>query len=343
LNIEFANPEHLWLLLTLPILYWSMGKIGRPMAMFFSNTSIIKSIANHRKTNAGRFLVILRTMALALLIIALARPQQPSGFSETNVNVIDIMLAIDVSGSMLCLDFWKKGEPMIRRIDVAKQVLAEFIKMRSYDRLGLVAFSGNSYLISPTTMNHQWLIDNLERIRFGIIKDNGTSISSTITMCANRLNDSVAKSKIIVLLTDGDHNVGNISPKVAAEAAAAFGIKIYTVGIGSNGVVPIASPDENGGIAKDPLGRPVIRNFKSEMNIDTLKSIAEITGGKCFRATDKDQLLEIYKTIDALEKTEIKIKNYSLYDELFHWFAMAAMVLLILEALLKNTKLQRIP
>ncbi|MDR1458107.1 MAG: VWA domain-containing protein [Puniceicoccales bacterium] len=343
MNIEFANPEYLWLLLTLPILYWFMGKVGRPVALFFSNTSTIKSIANPRRTSAGRFLVILRTASIALLMLAMARPRHPNGFSETNVNIIDIMLAIDVSGSMLCLDFWTMGEPMTRRIDVAKQVLGEFIQMRSYDRLGLVAFSGIAYLVSPTTMNHKWLSDNLERLHYGIIKDNGTSISSAITICANRLKDSLAKSKIIVLLTDGDHNVGNISPSVSAEAAAAFGIKIYTVGIGTNGISRYAYPDENGGVAKDPFGKPILKEMKSEMNIDTLKHIAEITGGKCFKATNKDQLLEIYKTIDALEKTEIKIKNYSLYDELFHWFAIAALVLLAIEALLKNTKLQRIP
>jgi Ca-activated chloride channel family protein len=313
------------------------------MALLFSNVSNIRFIANRRKTNAGRFLVILRTLAIALLIIALARPQHPNGFSETNVNVIDIMLAIDVSGSMLALDFWKKGEPVTRRIDVAKQVLAEFIQMRSYDRLGLVAFSGMSYLISPTTMNHKWLIDNLERLRYNMVKDNGTSISSAITMCANRLKDSTAKSKIIVLLTDGDHNVGSISPSVAAEAAAAFDIKIYTVGIGKSGTTQIANPDENGGIAKDHLGRPIVSLFRSGMNLEALKHISEITGGRCFKATDKEQLQEIYKTIDALEKTEIKIKNYSMYDELFHWFALAALLLLALEALLKNTKQQPIP
>jgi Ca-activated chloride channel family protein len=320
-----------------------MGKVGRPVAVLFSNTSVIKTIANRRRNSAGRFLVILRTIAIGLLIIAMARPQRPNGFSETDVNVIDIMLAIDISGSMLGLDFATKENPMDTRLDVAKQVINEFIQMRNYDRIGLVAFSGSAYLISPTTMNHNWLSDNLKRLRYGMVQDDGTSISSALTMCANRLKDSTAKSRIIVLLTDGVHNVGTISPGVAAEAAAAFGIKIYTIGIGSNGIVPFIIPDPNGGILTDQFGRPKVGRAKNEIDIESLKHIAEVSGGKCFKATDKYQLTEIYKTIDALEKTEIKIKNYSLYDELFHWVAILALLLLVFEAILKNTKLQRIP
>ncbi|UPA28433.1 MAG: VWA domain-containing protein [Verrucomicrobiota bacterium] len=284
---------------------------------------------------------MLRFGALSAIVIALARPQWVSKFTEVNSSGVDIMLAIDVSGSMMGLDFSDR-EKTITRLDIAKEVTKVFIENRPNDRLGMCAFAGEPYLVSPLTLNHTWLKDNLRRLHVKLIED-GTAIGDTICMCANRLKNSQAKSKIIVLVTDGDNNCGTLSPVVAAEAAAALGIKIYTIGVGKSGLVPFAVTDEQGHIQTDYDGKYIAVQYMTELDEAPLRAIAEQTQGQFFRAENREEFSQIYETIDQLEKTDVKLQQYAIVDEWFPWLVAVAMLLLLLEFLLRATKLQRIP
>lgn len=342
-GFEFHNPELLWLLLLIPVLALLKGRSGKSAALVFSSVAIARQVAGQARSSAGAFLFILRMLALAALIVALARPQIGEGHSEIEASGIDIVLAVDVSGSMQALDF-ATPEEIATRLDIVKRTIAEFIEKRPNDRIGLVAFAKEPYLVSPLTLNHDWLVKNLDRLHIGLIQADGTAIGAAIGMSANRLRDLPSKSRIVVLLTDGEDTVGKIPPVAAAEAAKAFDVKVYTIAAGKKGDVPMPRLDEQGQIIKDRSGRVVIAGYApSNIDEETLQEVAKVTDGKFFRATDPKQLEKIYDEIDHLEKTEVKLHHYATYTELFIWPALLGLCILGLEQLLGNSIYRRIP
>ena len=271
---------------------------------------------------------VLRAAAFALLVVALARPQDIEQNVRSNTEGIDIMLAIDVSGSMLARDF--KPD----RITAAKEVAGSFIADRYGDRIGLVAFAGEAFTQSPLTTDQSTLQTLLARIRSGLIED-GTAIGNGLATAINRLRESDAKSKVIILLTDGVNNRGEIAPMTAAEIAKAQGIRVYTIGVGTEGMAPYP--------AIDMFGNLTFVNQKVEIDEKVLKAISDMTGGRYFRATDKDKLKAVYDEINQLEKSKVEVTEHISYHELFLVWALAALGLLLTEFLLSNLVLKRIP
>jgi len=331
--MRFMYPQLLWLLLLLPFLALLKGRSGKSASLTYSTATLIRRIGVPTRSMAGRMLLFLKLLALGLFIIALARPQYGRGTTEIEASGIDIVLAVDISGSMEALDLTLNGNSA-NRVDVVKSVIKKFIEERSSDRISLLAFAGRPYLVSPLTLDHDWLILNLDRLRTGMVED-GTAIGSAIAASVNRLRDQKAKSKIVILLTDGVNNAGKVSPEIAAEAARALGIKVYTVGVGTQGIAPIP--------ARDPFGNKVLAQMRVDVDEPTLQKVADITNAKFFRATDTDTLERVYQQIDQLEKTEVKMKKFEHYTELFAWFAAAGLALICIEQLLSNTKYRRLP
>jgi Ca-activated chloride channel family protein len=329
----FAHPWVLLLLLTLPLLAWLKGKFGGTAGVTFSNTSMLAKIGHRRRSRAGAFLALLTYLALALFIVALARPQLGRVTTRVQATGVDIMLALDVSRSMLAEDF-TIGNRRANRIDAVKLVTEQFIRERPNDRIGLVAFAGRPYLVSPLTLDHDWLIRNLERLRIGLVED-GTAIGSAIASAANRLKDKEAKTKLIVLLTDGDNNAGKVQPLTAAEAAKALGIRIYTIGAGTEGEAPFPLTNQ--------FGRTVYRNVLVKFDEKTLQEIAAMTSGEYFRATDTNSLRTIFGEIDKLEKSKIEVEKTAQYRDIFMWFLIPALGFLALEILLSQTIWRRLP
>ena len=330
---HFDHPEVLWLLALLPLLALLRGRRGAAGAIRYSPTQTAKAIAGPRKSRAGRWLATLRILALSALVVALARPQMVHDTSEVDASGIDIILAVDVSGSMEALDFTINNEPA-NRVDVVKKVVSRFIDERPNDRIGLVAFAGRPYMVSPLTLDHHWLQRRLKTIHPGMVED-GTAIGSALGSGVNRLRDQKAKSRIVILLTDGMNNAGKILPVTAAEAAETLGIKIYTIGAGSRGEVPVP--------ITDPFGNKKIVRAKVDIDEDTLKQVAQMTGAQYYRATDTDSLEKIYKDINKLETTTRKIKKFEHSNEMFLWAALGALFLMGIELTLKQTRFRRLP
>ena len=327
---------HLWvllLLLAIPLLAWLKGKFGGTAGVTFSNTAMLAKIGNRRRSRAGSFLAALTYLALALFIVALARPQLGRVTTRVQATGVDIMLVLDVSRSMLAEDF-TIGSRRANRIDAVKLVTEQFIRERPNDRIGLVAFAGRPYLVSPLTLDHDWLIRNLERLRIGLVED-GTAIGSAIASAANRLKDKEAKTKLIVVLTDGDNNAGKVQPLTAAEAAKALGIRIYTIGAGTEGEAPFPLTNQ--------FGRTVYRNVLVKFDEKTLQEIAAMTRGQYFRATDTNSLRSIFGEIDKLEKSKVEVEKTAQYRDLFMWFLIPGIACLVLEILLSQTVWRRLP
>ena len=322
--MRFADPWALWLLATLPLLAWLRGRVGPTPAVVFPSADLVREAAREvAPSHPGRLRGALRLGALGLLILALARPQQGLGTADVEASGIDIVLAIDVSGSMAALDFQSEGKPG-SRLDAVKKVVEDFVAGRPNDRLGLVAFAGRPYLVSPLTLDHDWLVRGLERLRIGLVED-GTAIGSGIASSVNRLRDRRAKSRVVILLTDGVNNSGKVSPLTAADAARALGVRVYTIGAGTRGEAPMPIVDRS--------GRQRIVMTPVDVDEETLQKVAETTGAKFFRATDTDSLRRIYEEIDQLEKTTETMKHFEEYRELFPWVILGALSLLCLEAL----------
>jgi Ca-activated chloride channel family protein len=332
-GISFAQPQFLWLLLLVPLLAWLKGKFGGTPGVLFSTTKTVAKIGGRRRSRAGDFLTGLLYLALISLILALARPQEGKTITRTQASGVDIMLVIDVSRSMLAEDFTIGGQ-RANRLEAVKQVTETFIRERPNDRIGIVAFAGRPYLVSPLTLDHDWLRRNLERTRIGLVED-GTAIGSALASASSRLKDKESKSKLVVLLTDGDNNMGRVSPATAAEAAQALGIKVYTIGSGSRGNAPYP--------VGDAFGRTVYRQIPVEFDEEILKQIAATTGGSYFRATDTQSLQRIFDEIDELEKSEVEIQKVEQYKDLFPWFVLAGAVLLAAETVLGQTIWRRLP
>ena len=330
---HFDHPEVLWLLVLLPLLAFLRGRKGATAAIRYSSAQTAKAIAGARKSRAGKWLGTLRILALSALVIALAQPQMVHGTSEVDASGIDIILAVDVSGSMEALDFTINNEPA-NRVEVVKQVVSRFIEERPNDRIGLVAFAGRPYMVSPLTLDHQWLQKRLQTIHPGMVED-GTAIGSALGSSVNRLRDQKAKSRIVILLTDGMNNAGKILPVTAAEAAETLGIKIYTIGAGSRGEVPVPITDN--------FGNKKIVRAKVDIDEKTLKQVAQMTGAQYYRATDTDSLKKIYNDINKLETTTRKIKKFEHRNEMFWWAALGALLLMGIELTLNQTRFRRLP
>lgn len=342
MNFEFHDPQYLWLLLLIPLIAFLKGRPGKKAAsLLFSSTAIARKVSTLKRSRNRKIIFSLQLLTLASLIIALARPQFFKGESYIEASGIDIVLALDISSSMLALDLSTQHN-LVTRIDVSKTVLEEFIKDRPNDRIGLVAFAGNPYLVSPLTLNHDWLQTNLKRLKVGLVND-GTAIGDAIAMSVNRLKNLPSKSRIIILLTDGKNNAGQIPPLMAAEAAAAFNTKVYTITAGKGGVVPTLYTDQNGNIALDPYGNPAIIQYDFPVDEATLIKIAELTGAKSYRATNLNELGDIYKEINRLETTNVKLKNNAHYKEAFMFPLFLALFFMMLERLLATTRFKRLP
>lgn len=332
--LTFAHPWILLLLLALPLVALFEGGRGAAPAVIYSSLRPIMALGKLRRSRLGGFLMSLLLLALAALIVALARPQIGRTFSQVQASGIDIMLALDVSGSMIAEDFTIGGE-RASRLDVVKQVTQKFIDARPNDRIGMIAFAGRPYLVSPLTLDHGWLIQNLERVKLGLVED-GTAIGSAIASCTNRLIERKdSKSRIVVLLTDGDNNSGKVSPLTAADAAKALGVKVYTIGAGTRGYAPIP--------VQDVFGRKVYQNVKVDVDEDTLKKIADATSAKFYRATDTKTLTQIFDQIDQLEKSTVEMKQYTQYRDLFPWLLGTGLGLLALQGVLAQTVGNRLP
>jgi Ca-activated chloride channel family protein len=328
-SLRFVHPELLWLLLILPVLALLRGKSGPAPALVFSTISVAKSIAGSRKSRPGRLLGLLRLAAIGLVILAMARPQWGNTTTEVEASGIDILLAVDISGSMEARDFTLDGHPA-SRLDVVKSVVAKFIKERPNDRIGLGAFAGRPYMVCPLTLEHDWLQRRLDSLKTGMVED-GTAIGSAIASGVNRLRDKKSKSRIMILLTDGMNNAGKVSPVTAAEAAETFAIKIYTIGAGTRGEAPMP--------VQDQFGRKRMMRVRVDIDEQTLTRVAEITGARYFRATDTKSLEKVYEEINAMEATTRKIKHFSQYRELFSWLVLAALVLLTTELFVSRRRL----
>lgn len=319
--MRFLYPHLLWLLLLLPFLAIVRGRMGSAPTLLFSSTSLVASLAKGKKTRPAALLPTLRLVILALLILAAARPQQGNTTSEIQASGIDILLAVDVSGSMEAMDFTLNNRP-VNRLEVVKKVVDEFIEERPNDRIGLVAFGGRPYLVCPLTLDHDWLRKRLESLSIGMVED-GTAIGSAIGSGINRLRDQDSKSRILILLTDGMNNAGRIPPLVAAEAAETLNIKVYTIGAGTRGEAPMP--------VTDPFGRKQIRMARVDIDEKTLTAVAEKTGAQYFRATDTNSLTRIYNEINRMETTTRTIKKFENYRELFPYLVLAALSLLAFE------------
>lgn len=331
--MRFLNPDLLWLLLVAPLPWLARGRMGRGAALLYPSAELVRGLGRPHRGRAGFALDALRVLALALVVVALARPQQGLGAAEVETSGIDILLAIDVSGSMKALDFEVDGR-QASRLEAVRSVVTDFVEDRQGDRIGLVAFAGRPYLVSPLTLDHEWLMQNLERLQIGLVED-GTAIGSALAASTNRLRDREAKSRIVILLTDGVNNAGKISPLMAADAARALGLKAYTILAGRGGEVPVPVTDR--------FGRQRVVTARVDVDEDTLAEVAEMTGGRFFRATDTDSLAEIYAEIDAMEKNTAKLHKFERYRELYPWVLLLALLLLSLEQLLAETRFRRLP
>ncbi|HEV7357316.1 MAG TPA: VWA domain-containing protein [Steroidobacteraceae bacterium] len=330
---RFLQPEWFWLLALLPLVLLWRGRRGPVAAIEYSDVSLAREIARRGRSKIGMLMWMLPILAGALMIVGLARPQRADGRSEVTANGIDIVLGLDVSGSMQALDFRIENQ-RVNRIEVVKTVVSKFIDERPDDRIGIIAFAGAPYLVSPITLDHDWLQQNLERVAVGGV-DDGTAIGSAIAAAVNRLRLTQAKSKVIILLTDGVNNTGKISPIAAAEAAKAMGVKIYTIGVGVRGDAPIP--------IRDAVGNARMVMAKVDVDEKTLQAVADATGGKFYRATDTDSLQKIYEQINRLEKNAQTVQKFEHTEELYPWALIPALGILGLSLLLQQTRLRRLP
>ena len=323
--MTFAHPYILLLLLLLPLLAWLKGRRGQPPAFLYSSVRLVEGLTRARRSRAGAFLAALRWLVLALFIVALAQPRLMKSRTEVKASGIDIVCALDLSGSMNTGDYIINRR-QISRINMAKPVLEEFIEGRPNDRIGLVVFAAQAFIAAPLTLDHDFLLENIDRLGIGSINSDATAIGDGITTALNRLRDVKSKTKIIVLMTDGGNNSGKIDPITATKAAQALGVKIYTIGLGNREIVqamglpPGFLPDE-----------------------DTLQQIAQMTGGKYYRADNAEKFKAIYAEIDKLEKTEAVINKFAQFNELFPRFVSFGLVLLLVEVALGQTVFRRLP
>ncbi len=327
--MTFHNPEYLlFLLLLIPIIFWYIWEMHKSDASLqISSHQDLKRYSKTMRIRLRHLPFLLRIGGIALLIIAIARPQKSDSWKTENTEGIDIMIAMDISGSMELPDF----KP--NRLEAAKSMGVEFVKSRPNDNIGLVVFAGESFTQCPLTTDHTVLINLFNGVTFSMIED-GTAIGLGLANAVGRIKDGPARSKVIILLTDGSNNAGEISPITAGEIAQTFGIRVYTIGVGSHG--DIRMPYQT------PLGVRY-QTVNSTFDEEPLKEIANMTGGVYFRATDNNSLRTIYQEIDQLEKTNIRVREFSKKEEFYHIFALLSFLLLSIEVILRNTYLRSNP
>lgn len=328
-GFEFANPGYfLLLVLLLPMILWYVLREKKSHAdLQFSSLQAFKGMKHTGKIWLRHVLFALEVLAIVFLVVALARPQSSNSWQTYTSEGIDIVLALDISGSMLARDFTPD------RLEAAKEVATKFILERPEDKIGLVIFAGESFTQCPLTTDQAVLVNLLREVKSGMIED-GTAIGLGLANAVNRLKDSPAKSKVVILLTDGVNNRGAIAPATAAELAKTYGIRVYTIGVGTYGEAPYP--------VQTPFGVQ-LQNAPVEIDEEVLQQIATLTGGKYFRATDNDKLTQIYSEIDQLEKSKIEVKHFSKKNEQYFIFGLVGMCLLIAQALLRYTLLRKIP
>lgn len=329
----FKSP---WILVLIPLVLAAIGVYSfrlRPPALRFSSGSLVSGLKMSWRVRLQRIPLVLRLLTILLFMVALAGPRHPLGETHHQTEGINIVLVMDVSTSMAAEDFTLNGK-RTSRLEVVKNVIRDFVDKRGGDRIGLVAFAARPYAVSPLTTDYTWLKSNLDRVKFGLM-DDGTAIGSAIASAVNRLRDVQGKAKVVLLLTDGINNAGKIDPLTAAKAAQAKGVRIYTIGTGSRGPVPYP--------VQDMFGRTVYQNVQIEIDENILMEIAKQTGGAYFRATDTATLKAIYDQIDTMEKVKFEQAGFRQYEERFDLVLMAALLLMIVEALLSRTIFLRIP
>jgi Ca-activated chloride channel family protein len=332
--MTFGHPLFLLLLFLLPLVAWLKGKRGEPPAFVYSSVQLVRGLLNISRSRSGGFLSALRWVALGLFIIALAQPRLTKSETKVTASGVDIVVALDMSGSMVSEDFELRDQ-RVNRFNMARAVLKKFIEQRPNDRIGLVVFATDPYIATPLTLDHDFLEQNLDRLQIGAIDENRTAIGSALSTAVNRLRELKSKSKIVILMTDGQNNSGKIAPLTAAEAAQALAVKVYTIGVGMRGMAPM--PVYFGG---QRVGQ---RMEKVDIDEDTLQKIADMTGGKYYRADNTARFQAIYAEIDKLEKTEKEIKKFAQHKELFAWAITPGLGLVLLETLLRHTLFRRLP
>lgn len=332
--MTFAHPYFLLLLLLLPLLAWLKGRRGRPPAFLYSSVQLVEGLTRARRSRAGAFLAALRWLVLALFIVALAQPRLMKSATMVKASGVDIVVALDLSGSMISEDFVVRGG-RVNRFNMARAVLKQFIDQRPNDRIGLVVFAVQAFIATPLTLDHDFLQENLDRLEIGTINADQTAIGDALSTALNRLRELKSKSKIVILMTDGQNNAGKVDPLTAAEAAQALGAKVYTIGIGTRGLAPM------------PVfmnGQKVgYRQMPVDIDENTLQKIADKTGGKYYRADNAERFQQIYAEIDKLEKTEAIINKFTQYQELFPWLVSFGLALLLVEVALGQTVFRRLP
>ena len=343
-HFQLQYPWALALLALLPVYAFLRGRIGRLSALRFPSADIARAAGGAARAAAGRLLVFLRILTVGFCIVALAGPRFAHDRTETQASGVDIMLVFDLSWSMMALDMGGVDESG-SRFGIASSVLEDFINKRPNDRIGLIVFSGVPYLASPLTLNHDWLVQNLRRLHVGIVRELGTAIGDATAAAAKRLKmvkDS--KSQLIILLTDGDNNQGEIEPVPAAQIATAIGAKIYTIGLGIEEPCRLPSFDINTGKYKRGPGGEIIPTITLQpANYSVLGEMARLAHGKSYRAMNRRELQSIYNEIDRLEKTEVKLRRFTTFTPLFQWPLLSAVALLALELILSNTRYRRLP
>jgi Ca-activated chloride channel family protein len=332
--MTFAHPYFLLLLLLLPLLAWLKGRRGRPPAFLYSAVRLVEGLTRARRSRAGAFLAALRWLVLGAFIIALAQPRLMKSATTVKASGVDIVVALDLSGSMISEDFVVRGQ-RVNRFNMARAVLKQFIDQRPNDRIGLVVFAVQAFIATPLTLDHDFLQENLDRLEIGTINADQTAIGDALSTALNRLRELKSKSKIVILMTDGQNNAGKVDPLTAAEAAQALGVKVYTIGIGTRGLAPM------------PVfmnGQKVgYRQMPVDIDENTLQKIADKTGGKYYRADNAERFQQIYAEIDKLEKTEAIINKFTQYQELFPWLVSFGLALLLVEVALGQTMFRRLP
>jgi len=339
--LTFAQPWLLLLLLAIPLLAYLRGKQGATAALIFSSTSTLSALGKRSASRVGKILRTILLLALAFFVVALARPQLGRSLTQVEASGIDIMLVLDVSMSMLTKDFtigWEEAT----RLDAVREVTRRFIEARPNDRIGMIAFGTRPYVVSPMTLDHDWLLQNLERVRIGLV-EGSTAIGSAMAAAGNRLNDKHAKSRAMVLLTDGDNNAGKIPPNTAAEALKALKIKFHAIGIGTNGIAQVPVHDGRGNLLTDALGNILYQRARVSFNEAGLKEVAKIADGQFYRATDTKSLEAIYGDIDKMEKSTVSVKKYQQYRDFFPLCLMGGVGLLLGQFLLSQTIWKKLP
>lgn len=329
----FHDPLFLGLLICLPLVTLALFRDRSQGTVYYPNAGLFQRTSPNWRVRWAKYLPWVNLIALCLFIVALARPQIGLKQSLVRKEGVDIVLALDVSSSMLAEDF-QNATGRVNRLAVVKEVTKDFIDHRPNDRIGIVIFSGRPYILSPLTWDHDWSESRLAEIKPGMIED-GTAIGSALTAAVSRLQESQAKSKVVILLTDGNNNAGEIAPETAAEAAKALEVTVYTIGAGSKGLVPYP--------VQDQWGRKYYQNLQVDLDETLLRQIASRTHGRYFRATDTASLRQIFQQIDRMAKTAIEMPKFQDYLELYPYLAGFGLLLLLAETLLANTVFRRLP